>query len=226
MSLSLLRQSPLLRMLPARVLQRVNRIAEWRDFPKGTNIFRRGDKSSHMYIIGRGRVKIFSPSTGKKSKTFAYFGPGAFFGEMALLDGKERSASAQAAEPCRLLLIHKRDFLFILLGDPRISLYLLREMSSRLRRANEEIEGLMFRNVLGRVAKALLRLAEQGGRRANGGAQLPANFTQQELADLVGTTREPLSRALAALKRAELLETRRGRLYLRNLRKMRALVSW
>ncbi|MBI4346004.1 MAG: Crp/Fnr family transcriptional regulator [Elusimicrobia bacterium] len=225
MSLALLRSSPLLRSLPQAALRRVLRFARWRDFPAGTDVFSKADQAGHLFIIGQGRVKIFSASSGKKRKTFAYLGPGKFFGEMALLEGRERSASAQAVEDTRLLLIHKREFQAMIIQDPRLALHLLRTLSDRLRRANEEIEGLMFRNVLGRVSKTLISLAEQGGKRFRGGMLIGGRFTHQELADLVGTTREPLSRALAALRRADLVEVRHGQLFLRNPRKMRELVG-
>lgn len=225
MSIALLRRSALLRSLPSTALARVLRFAKWREFEEGTDIFSKAEQASHLFIISDGRVKIFTASNGKKRKTFAYLGPGKIFGEMALLDGRERSASAQAVERCRLLLIHKRDFKQMLVRDPKLALHLLRTLSDRLRRANEEIEGLMFRNVLGRVSKTLMTLAEQGGTRFRGGLLLGDRYTHQELADLVGTTREPLSRALAALKRAELVQVRHGQLFLKNPRRMRELVG-
>lgn len=225
MSLALLRSSPLLRSLPPVALRRVLKFARWRDFSAGTDIFSKADQASHLFIIGKGRVKIFSVSAGKKRKTFAYLGTGKFFGEMALLEGRDRSASAQAVDDTRLLLIHKRDFKSMLLNDPKLAIALLRTMSDRLRHANEEIEGLMFRNVLGRVSKTLVTLAEQGGESFRGGMLIGGKFTHQELADLVGTTREPLSRALATLRRADLVEVRHGQLFLRNPRKMRELVG-
>lgn len=225
MSIALLRRSTLLRSLPSTALKRVLRFAQWRDFEEGTDVFSKADQASHLFIVSEGRVKIFSASSGKKRKTFAYLGPGKIFGEMALLDGRERSASAQAVENSRLLLINKKDFKAMLHRDPKLALHLLRTLSDRLRRANEEIEGLMFRNVLGRVSKTLMTLAEQGGQKFRGGLLLGDRYTHQELADLVGTTREPLSRALAALKRAELIQIRHGQLFLRNPRKMRELVG-
>ncbi|MBI5200089.1 MAG: Crp/Fnr family transcriptional regulator [Elusimicrobia bacterium] len=225
MSLALLRSSPLLRSLPPAALRRVLKFARWREFPAGMDVFTKYDQASHLFIIGRGRVKIFSASAGKKRKTFAYLGVGKFFGEMALLEGRERSASAQAVEDTQLLLIHKRDFKAMLLEDSKLAVTLLHVLSDRLRRANEEIEGLMFRNVLGRVSKTLITLAEQSGKRWRGGMLIGGKFTHQELADLVGTTREPLSRALAALRRADLVEVRHGQLFLRDPRKMRDLVG-
>lgn len=224
-TIGLLRSSPLLRALPAPALSHLVRFARWREFPPGADIFAKADQASHLFLIGQGRVKIFSASSGKKRKTFAYLGPGKFFGEMALLEGRERSASAQAVDACRLLLIHKRHFKKLIMKDPKLSLALLRTLSDRLRHANEEIESLMFRNVLGRVSKTLVNLARQGGKSFRGGTLLGSRFTHQELADLVGTTREPLSRALAALRRAELVDSRHGQLFLRDPRKLRALVG-
>ena len=125
---------------------------------------------------------------------------------MALVEGTTRTAAAQAVEPSRLLVIRKKDFERLLARDPKLALYLLRTVSTRLRRANEEIEGLLFRNILGRVAKAMLDLARRSGTAHNGGVVFKERFTQQELADFVGTTREPLTRALSSLRRAGLVE--------------------
>jgi CRP-like cAMP-binding protein len=106
------------------------------------------------------------------------------------------------------MLIYKKDFQRLLLKDQRLSLYLLRTMSSRLRRANEEIEGMLFHNILGRLAKVMYELAKRNGQPWNTtGIVLKQHFTQQELADLVGTTREPLTRALSSLRRAGLVTT-------------------
>jgi len=223
--LSLLRRSPLLRSLPPKDLRRVLRIARLISFSEGATIFSKSDLANQMFIVAAGRVKIFAVSGGKKRKTFAYLGPGDFFGEMALLDGRDRSASAQAVSDTRLLVIHKRDFRRMLLSDPKLTYYLLRRVSERLRRANEEIEGLLFRNVLGRVSKALVDLASQNSRRFRGGLLIGAHYTHQELADMIGTSREPLSRALAVLRRAELLDTRHGNIFLRDPKRMRALAG-
>ena len=225
MALSLLRRSPLLRALPPRALKTIMTFAKFRDFPSGADIFSKADQANHMFIVAKGRVKIYSSSTGKKRKTFAYMGAGKFFGEMALLDGAERSASAQAVEDSRLLVINKKDFRKVLLADPKLSLFLLRTLSDRLRASNEEIENLMFRNVLGRVSKTLVSLAERHGTRFRGGMLIGDRYTHQELADLVGTTREPLSRALASLKRAELVSIRHGQFFLRDTRKMKSLIG-
>jgi CRP-like cAMP-binding protein len=225
MAIALLKRSPLLRALPGNKLAQVLRFARMKTVPAGTLIFNKTDLASHMFIVAAGRVKIYSRSATRKAKTFAYLGPGDFFGEMALLDAHQRSASAQAVKDSELLVIHKRDFKRFLLSDPGLCLSLLRTLCERLRRSNEQIESLLFQNVLGRVSRALCDLAREEGRRFRGGLLIQSPYTRQELADLVGTTREPLSRALASLQRAQFIKFHHGLIHLRNTQRMQSLAA-
>lgn len=220
--LSALRSIPFLRQLAPKDLKEVYKISRTREYGPGEAIFSKSSPADRMFIVLSGRVKIFAPSLSKKRKTFAYLQPGDFFGEMALLEGKPRSASAEAVEFSKLLVITAADFKRLLLRDPQLALYLLRTVSQRLRKANEEIEGLLFRNILGRVAKTLLDLSRRG--KPHGGAiLLDEHYTQQELADIVGTTREPLTRAISALRRAQLLAVKEDRYLITDPGKLSAL---
>lgn len=207
----LLKKIPFLSALSPKHLNEVYRLAEEVEVGPRQPVFSKRQDSDAMYIVLSGRIKIFTNSSSKKRKTFAYLKDGEFFGEMSLLDGGTRTASAQAVEPSRLLVIRKKDFQRLLSRDPKLALYLLQTVSERLRRANEEIEGLLFRNILGRVAKAILDLARKSGEAQGPALVLKERYTQQELADVVGTTREPLTRALSSLRRAGLVEQRDGR---------------
>lgn len=207
----LLKKIPFLSALSTKHLNEVFRLAEELSVGARQSIFAKRQDSDAMYIVLSGRIKIFTNSTSKKRKTFAYLKEGDFFGEMSLLEGTTRTAAAQAVEPSRLLVIRKKDFQRLLAHDPKLALYLLQTVCERLRRANEEIEGLLFRNILGRVAKAMLDLGRRSGESHDGGLLLKERFTQQELADVVGTTREPLTRALSSLRRAGLVSQLDGR---------------
>jgi CRP-like cAMP-binding protein len=207
----LLKKIPFLSTLSAKHLKEVFRLAEELDLGARQPVFAKRQDSDAMYIVLSGRIRIFTDSSSKKRKTFAYLKAGEFFGEMSLLEGTTRTAAAQAVEPSRLLVIRKRNFQRLLANDPKLALYLLRTVCVRLRRANEEIEGLLFRNILGRVAKAILDLGRRSGEQHAGGLVLKERFTQQELADIVGTTREPLTRALSSLRRAGLVSLHDGR---------------
>ncbi len=222
MILKALRRIPFLAQIRPKDLRRICKLSRIHAYQAGEPIFSKADSGSQMFIVLKGRVKIFSPSQARKRKTLAYLEPGEFFGEMALLGGKIRSASAQASSDTSLLVISRSDFKRLLISDPQLTCFLLRRVSERLRRADAEIDALLFKNVLGRVSKTLCDLARRG-RRFGSGLLLRRHFTQQELADLVGTTREPLTRALSALRRAQLIETRDGHYYITDLEKLRAL---
>jgi CRP/FNR family cyclic AMP-dependent transcriptional regulator len=221
-----LKKVGLLSSLSAAHLREVESLAREISVPARHPLFAQRQDADAMFIVLSGRVKIFSDSSGRKKKTFAYLGPGDFFGEMALIEGTTRTAAAQAVEDSRLLVILKRDFSRLLEQDPRLARYLLRTVCVRLRLANEEIEGLLFRNVLGRVAKAVLSLARRSGEKWNGGLAFKQRYTQQELAEYVGTTREPLTRALSSLRRAGLVATTPdGRYAVPDAAKLAALCS-
>ncbi|MBI3566245.1 MAG: Crp/Fnr family transcriptional regulator [Elusimicrobia bacterium] len=209
----LLKKIPFLSALSPAHLREVYRLAREIDVRAGEPVFGKRQDADAMFIVLSGRVKIYTDSAGRKRKTFAYLTEGEFFGEMALVEDLPRTASAQAVEASRLMLIYKKDFQRLLVRDPKLSLYLLRTLCARLRHANQEIEGMLFRNILGRVAKVVLEQAKRHGEAWNGaGLALRQKFTQQELADLVGTTREPLTRALSSLRRAGLVsQTSDGR---------------
>lgn len=224
MLLTHLKKFGLVGLLPPAAQRRLLAISRQGDFGPGERIFSRLDAADHMFVVIRGRVKIFLSGGGRRRKTFAYLGAGDFFGEMAVITGKTRSASAEAVEPTSLLLIHKNDFRKLMEKDQKLCFYLLQAVSDRLRVADEEIEDLLFRNVLGRVAKTLRDLSKPDGKTV-GPVTLPRRYTHQDLADLVGTTREPLSRALATLRRAGLVDARDGSIVLLEPEKLDQIIS-
>lgn len=208
----LLKKIPFLSNLSPAHLREVYRLAREMDVPSGEPVFAKRQDADAMFVVLSGRIKIFADSSSKKRKTFAYLTEGDFFGEMALVEDLPRTASASAVEDSRLMLIYKKDFQRLLARDSKLALYLLKTVCARLRHANEEVEGMLFRNILGRVAKVMLEQARRAGEPWNGGLALRQKYTQQELADLVGTTREPFTRALSSLRRAGLVaQTRDGR---------------
>ena len=223
MLLSHIKKFGLVGMLPPPAQKRLLAISRQGDFGPGERIFSRADAADHMFVVIRGRVKIFLSGGGRRRKTFAYLGAGDFFGEMAVITGKTRSASAEAVEPTSLLLIHKKDFRALMEKDRKLCFYMLQAVSERLRVADEEIEDLLFRNVLGRVAKTLRDLSKDA--KTDGPVELPRRYTHQDLADLVGTTREPLSRALATLRRAGLVDARDGTIVILEPAKIEQIVS-
>lgn len=220
---SLLSHINFLKRLPGRDLRRVLRITKQQSFQKGDYIFRQEESGKHLFLVQNGLVKIFFTAPGRRRKTVALLKTGDFFGEMALLDGKVRSANAMALKPSRVLVIHKKDFRALLSKDHDLMFLVLRTLSERLRRADEQIRALIFKNVHGRVVKTLLDMAAEG--KAEGGGVLLAHpMTRQELAEIVGTTREPVTRSLGMLRRAGLIDYREKDIVIKDLARMQALV--
>ena len=218
----LLRRIPLFKFLPARELSAIARLANPRAYRAGETIFLKSQAADGLFIVLSGRVKIFTAAGGRKKKTFSWLERGDFFGEMGLIEGARRSAAARAETEVRALFIAKAEFRKLLLGSPDLSFYLLQVVCRRLRLANEALEDLLFRNLLGRAAKTLAQLAKNG-KRLGPGKFLDGDYSQRELAELLGTSREPLSRALGALKRAGLVDDKDGRLFLPRPEKLASL---
>jgi CRP-like cAMP-binding protein len=214
-----------LRYLPRKHLSELLKYASTREFQAGQMIFSKHETADYIFVVESGRVKIYVESASRKRKTFAYLGPGDIFGEMAVLLDAPRTASAKASEPSRVLILHKDDFRRFLLSNAEATLHLLHTVAARLRRTDEEVCNLLFRNVLGRVSKTLFDLASAYGRAQGRGLVLSRHYTHQDLADLVGTTREPLCRALASLKRAGIIEPTDRGIFIPDPRKLEALIA-
>lgn len=176
-------------------------------------IFHKDDPGDGMYGVLSGSVAITAHSPAGKELVINMFGPGAFFGEIALLDAKGRSATAVARLPSELLFIGRRVFLPFL-ERPRVAARVIALLCERLRRTTQLVEDTQFLTVGSRLAKALLGLAEQGVRRADGVVEIAAS--QIEMAQTLGVSREIVSRQLLAWRDAGLVELGRGRIRLRD----------
>lgn len=218
MSTKILKQVSLFRHLRNRELQRIMTISSIWKFAKGDIIFDKQEVGNHFFIVRTGKVKIFTETFLSRRKTLAYLGPGDFFGEMALLGGKVRSASAQAMDNCELLVIQRKKFKDLICTDREFTFKLLHTMSERLRKADSEIESLLFQNMLGRLVQTLVTLVERRHK-----SPIAMNISLQELADFVGTTREPLSRALAHLKKGNTIEYKNKQMVIKDLARLKAM---
>jgi CRP-like cAMP-binding protein len=203
----LLKRISLFTRLSRADLDSVARIAKIRETKKNETIFSKAAVGDTLYVVMRGRVKIFGVSSTGKAKTFAFLEPGDFFGEMALLEKGDRSASAKAVMPSALMTIHRRDFQNLLRRRPGMALAILHTLCRRLRRADREIEALSFNNVLGRLARILVDLSDRYGRKAGQGrVAIQMQLSHQDLAEMAGTAREMVTRILNRFRRTGCLE--------------------
>ena len=194
-----LRAIPLFAGLSEPDLDEIAELLIERRYPSRTTIFEEGSVGEYMYVIREGHVKISKMSDDGREKILEIMGPGTFFGEMALLDKETRSASVKSTCACVLLALSRQDFLALLRRNPDISMQLICELSRRLRETDEEVRGLLFERVEGRTRRVLRRMATQPAP-GHPDHLATASVTHQQLADLVGTSRETITRVVKGLK--------------------------
>ncbi len=164
---------------------------------RGEVLFHEGDTGDKLYIVAEGKVKLGRTSSDGRENLLAILGPGQMFGELSLFDPGPRSATVTAVTDVAFYSLSHDDLLRWLDGRPDVANGLLAQLAGRLRRANDVVSDLVFSDVPGRVAKALLDLADRFGRTAEDGIHVHHDLTQEELAQLVGASRETVNKALA-----------------------------
>lgn len=164
---------------------------------RGDILFREGDQGDTLYVIGEGKVKLGRTSSDGRENLIAILGPGEMFGELSLFDPGPRTMTATAVAETQLMGLGNESLTTLLSGRPEVSKALLASLAKRLRRTNEHLADLVFTDVPGRVAKALLDLANRFGRPVEEGVMVGHDLTQEELAQLVGASRETVNKALA-----------------------------
>jgi CRP-like cAMP-binding protein len=181
------------------------KLATRRRYPKDTVVFFENDEGDALFMILEGRIRVTILGDDGREVILTVLGPGDFFGEMALLDHEPRSATAIAAEETELISLHRADFQGLLAENPSISTALIRVLTARLRRANQQISTLALLDVYGRVARVILEMARDEGRRLKDGRIAFRRATHQEIANRIGTTRETVTRMLKDLERQGLI---------------------
>ncbi|MGV1008474.1 MAG: Crp/Fnr family transcriptional regulator [Dermatophilaceae bacterium] len=164
---------------------------------RGDILFREGDPGDALFVIGEGKVKLGRTSSDGRENLVAILGPGEMFGELSLFDPGPRTMTATAVAETQLMGLGNDSLTSLLSGRPEVAKSLLAALAKRLRRTNEHLADLVFTDVPGRVAKALLDLANRFGRPVEEGIMVSHDLTQEELAQLVGASRETVNKALA-----------------------------
>jgi len=164
---------------------------------RGDRLFAEGDAGDRLYVVLDGKIKLTRTAADGRESLLGVLGPGEMFGELSLFDPRPRTASAFAVTDSRLAGLGHDYLRQWLTGRPDVALHLLQALAQRLRRANDVMADLVFTDVPGRVAKALLDLADRFGEEQEDGLQVHHDLTQEELAQLVGASRETVNKALA-----------------------------
>ncbi|MGC0141439.1 MULTISPECIES: Crp/Fnr family transcriptional regulator [unclassified Pseudactinotalea] len=166
-------------------------------FRRGEEIFHEGSPGDRLFIVASGKVKLGHTAPDGREHLLAILGPGEILGEVSLYDPGARTATATALATTELAELSHTELLRVLDERPEISQHLLRSLAQRLRRTNNTVSSLIFSDVPGRVARALLDLGRRFGQQTDHGVRVTHDLTQEELAQLVGATRETVNKALA-----------------------------
>jgi CRP/FNR family cyclic AMP-dependent transcriptional regulator len=210
-AVQLLRSVPLFADLEEAELESFSRVAVPRSFPAGTRVFHEGDPSDVCYIVREGSFRVTREHSDGRAITLATMGPGEVFGELAMLDGDVRSASAEAISDGELLALPAKDVRALLARHPEISVKLVSALVRRLRAANVRLSRQSFQTVPSRVAGVLSQLVEEARPNRGEAGEVTIRMNQADLAQLAGTSRESVSRFLADLERAGVVRSGRGR---------------
>jgi len=164
---------------------------------KGQILFKEGDPGDKLFVVVEGKLKLGTSSGDGRENLLSILGPGDMFGELSLFDPGPRTATATAVVDSKLLALANDQVIGWVSAHPHVSLQLLKRLSQRLRRANDVLSDLVFADVPGRVAKAIIELGERFGTKKDDGLHVNHELTQEELAQLVGASRETVNKALA-----------------------------
>jgi CRP/FNR family transcriptional regulator, cyclic AMP receptor protein len=186
-------------------------------YPALHEIYAKGSPGQSLMAVSSGIVKMTSVSIEGKEIVFNIVHPGDIFGEIALLDGGERSADAVAMTDCELLVLNRRDFMPILERRADICLILLRILCQRLRQTSEQVEDVLFRDLQSRIAKALLHLAESTRLSGVSASSVGLHVSQRELGNIAGGSRESVNKHLQAWHKAGWIDLSKGMIVIRNL---------
>ncbi|NTW36802.1 MAG: Crp/Fnr family transcriptional regulator, partial [Syntrophobacteraceae bacterium] len=187
--------------LPQEQLDELSRIVVEQGFKKGQSLFADGMKAAGMYGIISGKVKIYKMSLEGKEQILHIFGEGEFFGEVPVFAGGNYPAHAEALEDSRFLFFPRAEFVRLIQREPSLAMNMLAILSLRLRRFTHLIEDLSLKEVPGRLAAYLLYMSDRDG----GSSRLELDITKGQLASVLGTIPETLSRILGRMSQQELI---------------------
>jgi CRP/FNR family transcriptional regulator, cyclic AMP receptor protein len=211
-STAVLKAVPLFASFPEDQLRMLTVVVTRRSLPRSTTVMASGDATDSLYIVLSGRLKVMMSDAEGKEVILSILGPGEFFGEMGLIDDAPRSASVVSIEACELLSITKRDFKKCLAENFEMAQAVMRGLVKRLRDADRKIGSLALLDVYGRVARLLLDMAET----VDGEKIVTKRLPKQDIAKMIGASREMVSRVMKDLQMGGYIEVRGSNIVLRD----------
>ena len=219
------RDCSLFQRLSAEHLGRLERCARMREFPRNSTIFLPSDIADGVFLLGQGRVRICSNTADGKQAILAFIDPGELFGELALIQGGEREERAEAAVDYMVILLPGDELRQMLEDSASLSLGVTKLIGLRRKRIERRLRNLLFRSNRDRLGHLLLELTEQYGKTVDDGVLLNIKLSHQELASIIGVTRETVTTLLGEMQLEKLLLISRQRVVIRDLRRLSACLD-
>jgi CRP/FNR family transcriptional regulator/CRP/FNR family cyclic AMP-dependent transcriptional regulator len=220
-----MKQSPLFAGLTDAELEALAQDLLQRQFQQGEAIFQQGDPGQMIYLIELGQVRIYVQDEDGQETSVTLCGPGDMFGELAVIDGLPRSASAVAMEDTVVNSLSRERFSEHMRRCPRLAFNFMVTLSERVRYSTQQVSSLTLLDTPGRLARKLLELARDHGRVGPDGVRIDLTLTQSDLASLIGATRESVNEALGSFRRRGLILTHAGHITIVDPDALRELCS-
>jgi CRP/FNR family cyclic AMP-dependent transcriptional regulator len=221
-TLSVLRNHPIFCDLEPEALDQLCRYAKHSTLKRGASIFSKGDPGNSLFAVISGTVKISISSADGRNAILNLISAGEIFGEVALLDGRARTADATANTNCEIFIIDRREFIPFVRSQPALAMKFIELLCTRLRWTSDQVEEVILQDLPGRLASALLRLTEKH-KLAQGGRTIA--ITQQEISEMVGMTRESINKQLRAWATRNLVRLEHGAIVVLNAGMLRELAE-
>ncbi|MGG2198053.1 MULTISPECIES: Crp/Fnr family transcriptional regulator [Paenibacillus] len=222
--ISLLRHVPLFQDLSAAELETIAPLFVERKYKKGTILFFEGDAGEEFFLIQSGVVKVYRIDNAKEI-ILSLFRGGDFFGEMSLIQkGLQRSATAETMDNCSIYTLVRSEFYHFMERTPKLCLRLLEVTMERLRKTNEQIYDLTFLDVRSRIIKTIFRLSEQYGQPKTNGTFINMKLTHQQLANMVGTVRESVTKVLQELQEDHIITIDKKFIFVRDVEGLKKMI--
>ena len=225
MKMNILAEHFLLKHLPPEDMEKLAGLVHSRTYKNNQPMFLKGDPASGMMAVARGRVRIVTYSAEGKEVVLRVIGAGEVFGEIALIDGGERTADAIAMGETEVLILERSSFRPYLESNPALCIKLLEIMCERLRSTSEQLEDFSFLDLETRLAKRLLALAESHGEESKGGVRIALNLSQQMLGAMTGASREAVNKQLRSWEEDGFLTLGRGSVTINDAEALDAIVQ-
>jgi CRP/FNR family transcriptional regulator, cyclic AMP receptor protein len=216
-----LRFVPIFADLDDNAIDQILKLGMRKSFKKDSVVFFENEADTALFVIIEGQVKVSRVSDDGKEVILTILGESDFFGEMAILDGSNRSANVTAMTDTEMFIIQRSDFLNLLQSHPEVAVSLLVELAHRLRAADMKIKSLSLKDAEGKVATVILQLADDVGKIKNGTVEIEKLPFQHDLANMAGTSRETISRTLHAFAKKGLVELNGSNLKIVNYEKFK-----